>query len=259
MTRKGTEAPIIQYWHSEEIPRLIATMQATFRERNPNMPHLVFNERTAAEFIEERYGHRHADAFVSCAVPAMQSDYIRFCAVHSLGGVYADANFACSRDLAPLLESEGQLFEQPPLGPVISGLFAFRSPGHPLLAMSIEAATRNIEIRLSDVSGLMGGPAILTGLTQLYRGGPLEELRRVTRPSWRAEVDACLEEMSKSLHMAIEQHGPLARAFQGVRFSSHAEMQRWVEKPPLKSTNPDGHWAHWKGSAFRTTANRRAG
>ncbi|MEX2081371.1 MAG: glycosyltransferase [Dehalococcoidia bacterium] len=248
---------IIQYWHREKPPEQIVELMATFRARNPGMRHLVFDESGAAGFIEERYGARHAAVFRSCAVPAMQADFFRFCAVHALGGIYADANFACRRDLRPLLEPVGQLFARPPLGPVLNGVFAFRSPEHPLLGICIEVATRNIELRISEVIGLIGGTAILTGLTHLHRGGRLEDLRELPRPRWRAEFDACLDQLNESVRGAIDEHGPLEKAFAGVRISERSEMLTFVKKPKLRFENPDGHWAHWQGAAFREPGEAR--
>jgi hypothetical protein len=252
----GDMAPtLFQYWHREEIPEPIAGVLASFREHNPTLRQLVFNERTAAEFIEEHYGTRHADAFRSCLVPAMQSDYFRFCSVHACGGVYADANLACLKPLESLLESEVQLFELPPLGPILASFFIFRAPGHPLLGISIEAATRNIERRVSNISGLMGGPAILSGLYLLHRGySPRERMPKMVHPGLRTRFEACIDEVADSMELAIEKHGSLAGAFDGVRISTKEEMHAWVKKPRLNFKNPDGHWGTWKGPAYRSVA-----
>lgn len=248
----GGGAPIVQYWHSDRIPDYIAELLATFREGNQDMPHLVFDEGAAEELIAERFGARHVAAFRSCAVPAMQADYFRYCAVHALGGVYVDADFGYSRPLRPLLEAEGQLFEQPPRGPMLNNLFAFRSPGHPFMALAVEVATRNIERRLSDNVALTTGPAIFTGLLQLHRGGSLEEVRRLIRPSWRPDVDSCWEQLVDSLTGALADHGSAA-ALAGVSISSRAEMLTWVRRPEteLPYKRDDQYWANWKGSIFR--------
>lgn len=246
-------APIVQYWHDEDIPAQITPLLATFDEHNPDMPHLVFNERSATEFIAERYGARHAEAFQVCGVPAMQADYLRYCAVHSLGGIYADANFVTERALQPLLETEGYLFAQPPLGPVLNGFFAFRSPGHPLLEMAIEAATRNIETRISESVALTTGPVIFSGLIQLLRGGSPEDLREVAGQRIRPFLDSCWEALIDSLRDVINDRGRSEDVLEGVRISTRAEMQTWVWKPPIRHK---GHWAHWKGTIFRPAESR---
>lgn len=240
--------PIIQYWHSAEVPDYIAALIATFRERNPSMRHLVFSERTADSFIAERHGERHVRAFRACAVPAMQADYLRYCAVYTYGGIYADVDFGCIRTLHPLLDLEGHLFQEPAEGPALNGLFAFRSPGHPLLAMAIEIATRNIEARISESITLTTGPGIFTGLAQLHRNSSLEALRDSVGPNWKPRVEACWEPLADSFTKAIDKHGPLAKAFEGVRISTRTEMLTWVERNgtelPYKQSGL--HWVNWQ-------------
>lgn len=249
----GADQSIIQYWHSEEIPSYIGERVETFREHNPDMRHLVFSERTAGELIAERFGERHAKAFRACAVPAMQADYFRYCGVHALGGVYADADFASARPLRPLLsDGEGQLFEQPS-GPVLNGLFAFRAPGHPFLAMAVEVATTNIENQLSNSVALTTGPAIFSGLLQLHRSESLESLRESAGPRWRPIIESCWEPLVDAFSRALQDHGPVAKALQGVHVSTRAQMLTWVKRPetelPYKSA--DDYWANWTGSIFR--------
>lgn len=246
-----TELPIIQYWDEDEPPAEVAALIATFAPDRTGMPHLIFNRRTAEEFLAERFGARHVEAFRSCAVPAMQSDYFRYCAVHALGGVYIDADFFFRRDLRPLLTAGGQLFEQPPRGPVLNNLFAFQ-PQHPFLALTVEAATRNVEGRVSNNVALATGPAIFTGLLQLSHGRPAETLRELVRPAWRRDVDACREQLVESLDGAVAVCGPVETALEGVQISTRAEMLTWVDrsKADLPYKQGDRYWANWKGSIF---------
>lgn len=234
--------PLIQYWDDPAMPDYIADLVATFDGRNPDMRHLLFNERTAGDFIAEHFGERHLAAFRACAVPAMQADYFRYCAVYKLGGLYADADFLCLRPLRGLLEDgNGHLFEHPN-GPVLNGLFAFRSPGHSLLAMAIEVATGNIECRSYASVAMATGPAIFSGLLRLYEAGSLEALRALA-PGWEAA----------SLDKAVEEHGPISRAFEGVRVAGRAEMLTWVQIPAaeLAYKSEPSYWANHRGSIYR--------
>lgn len=94
--------PLVQYWHSPEIPKPIARLIDSFARRNPDLDHLVFDERSAEALIGEHFGSRQLNAFRSCAVPAMQSDYFRCCAALKLGGVYCDAYCQCIANMRPL-------------------------------------------------------------------------------------------------------------------------------------------------------------
>ena len=244
--------PVIQYWHSERIPAYIAERLATFRERNPGSPHLIFNERTAAELIAERFGERHVRAFRACAVPAMQADYLRYCAVHAFGGVYVDADMTCVNSLQTIFDRDGFLLEYPG-GPMLNGLFAFAEPEHPFMAMSVEVATGNIERRASESVALATGPMIFTALVRLHRFGSLEDVLASVETGWRNRVTEGWSDFSASIEKAVAEHGPLDRALAGVRIAEHDEGLEWLRNPefelPYKST--DSYWANWTGTIFR--------
>lgn len=241
---------IVQYWNSEEIPEHIAGCMATFREQNPEMPQLVFDEGAAEKLIAERFGARHARAFRTCAVPAMQADYFRYCAIHALGGIYVDANAACTDSLRPLFETEGQLFGDSPR--VLNNVFAFRSPAHPFLELAIEVATTNIEKRVSESVALTTGPVIFGGLVTLNREGSLDPLRRTAGENWKPLVDECWEALVESFESAVGDRSSLAEALQGVRVSPRSEMLTRIHKPEYRYKTAEPHWAHWEGSIFRS-------
>ena len=268
----GTSSPIVQYWHSEEIPAEIAVTMSSFRRRNPGMPHLVFSEATAAEFIAERFSRRELAAFRACAVPAMQADYFRYCAVLALGGVYLDADLECVGSLSSLLEmaSHGVLFGMPRLSPpfrrplyewrerigpfwvVNNNIFAFKAAGHPLLEIALELSTVNIENRVAENVALTTGPAIFTSLYLLREVGSLEAYIDFVRGGWYEAGAAAFCDLVRELggREVIDELGrlripPLSEA--------HA---RWA-KPPgealaYKKAGPD--WVRWvnvHGSIFR--------
>jgi len=109
------DLPIIQYWHTPELPDHIAKLTGSFVRRNPEREYLLFNRRTAGEFIAECLGEREVRAFAACGPPAMQADCLRYCATLHYGGVWCDADFACLCDLTPLVECSrgGEVFVSP--------------------------------------------------------------------------------------------------------------------------------------------------
>lgn len=52
----------------------------------------MFNDVSAAAFIDQRFGHREVAAFASCRHPAMRSDYLRLCFLVEEGGLYVDTD-----------------------------------------------------------------------------------------------------------------------------------------------------------------------
>lgn len=74
---------------------------------------LMFDVKSAMEFIRNRLEPRHERAFEKCYHPAMQSDYFRLCYILMQGGCYVDADDVyCGADVEHLF-SDGRLKIQP--------------------------------------------------------------------------------------------------------------------------------------------------
>jgi glycosyl transferase-like sugar-binding protein len=247
--------PIVQYWHEPQPPDYIAELLASFRERNPDMRHLVFDESAAAVFVSEHFGPRQAAAFGVCAVPAMQADYFRYCAVHVLGGVYVDADFRCEEPLRELAERpSGVVFMGSEIG-VINGFFAF-PPRHPLPRLAVQVATANVENRFSQSVWGTTGPAIFSCLYGLSRLGSFDAFLAATRvtppglgrdgqPMWDAELFC----------EAVGDCDLATAAFDGVETLPREAMSRWLSKrdvrTPYKRT--EDHYPHYSSSIYRSS------
>src|SRR5262245_58559666 len=122
---------IFQYWHSTDVPSYLSPLLDSFRKTNPSASYRLFDEAAADQFIATHYSAREVKAFRTCAVPAMQSDYFRYCAVLASGGAYSDADMLCVANLESLLAyefKEGALFLRPD-NVIMNAFFLFRSPG----------------------------------------------------------------------------------------------------------------------------------
>lgn len=256
---------IVQYWHDGKPPEEVAELIAGLRRLNPDIEHRLFDERAAAELIGERYGERELAAFRACAVPAMQADYFRYCAVHALGGVYADVDLRCLGSLRPLLEgpSAGTLFGRPELPPrwrlpelewrerrgpyraVINSLFAFPAPRHPLPGLAAAIATAAIERRLAGDVWLVTGPAIFTSLYLLREVGSLAALDRYL-------AGGALAPLSPVLRAAIGDERAVERAVAGVAVRPIAEAHEHVaDERELAYKRSGGDWAGREAEIYR--------
>lgn len=248
----GAKLPIVQYWHSEDVPAEVATLTASFRDLNPDLQHLVFDEAAAEEFIAERFTAREIAAFRACAVPAMQADYFRYCAIHTLGGVYSDVGFRCLRPLRTLIDTidGGLLFSKPqPHRVVYNGLFAFTEPGHPLLRLALDVATANIERRMAETVNLTTGPWIFTCLAEVHRCGSFEIARRQA-------PTPMFEGLADRMHEVVEDYTRVEAAFKEVRIEPFSLAAGWIGTPkaPLQHKESDTDWINWprrKGGIFR--------
>lgn len=244
--------PLVQYWHKEKVPDEIERHFVSARERNPSMRHLVFNEETAADFIAMHFSTREVAAFRACGPPAMQADYLRYCAIYALGGVYCDADVRCVAAFSPLLDSEGTLLEFiDGTGIITNQLFGFRRPGHPLLGLSIEMATMGIERRFEGEVGMVTGPWIFTALAMIWRLG-FDEFIALAR-SWLAHQD---EHEKALLHLQtictlLGDYRRVEKLFDEVRVLVPGEtvfIKPGTEPLPYRETKD--HYLNWQGSIY---------
>jgi len=257
---------ISQYWDTDVAPDYMDTLFASFRDRNPDFEHRVFSEVETERFIAEHFGSRELAAFKTCAVPSMQSDYFRYCAVLALGGVYADADYRCVSSLRPLVDGldTGEIYLSPTplyLGEreatrVWSGFFAFREPGHRLLRLALDIATANVEARIPERIWPAGknvvesiwltvGPGVLSLMRFIREWGSFDAFGE-------AVADTPAGPFADLYCEAIGDYDRITEAFDGVRVASHEEMSRFVtpdQTLPYKQT--DVHWHNVETAIFR--------
>lgn len=239
------------------------------------MHYRCFDRPAAALFIRENFGQRRQAAFDSCAVPAMQADYFRYCAILSAGGFYSDADTQCLASLEPLLPAgaDAILFYMEPFVPagvnealfrnakliqVMNGIFGFRRAGHPLMEALVEIATVNIERRISNSVWLTTGPAIVSALYLLSR---------MTAPQRARLSDSSAIGMIPNLWFTVEQkhtffqivHDYVVsrqldfdRLFDGISVLSYVDiLDRYIKQADVKYKTAGMHWENWKESIFR--------
>lgn len=134
---------------------------------DPNFEYHRFNVQSADTFIEEHFDARILAAYRKCGVPAMQSDFFRYCILYVYGGVYVDVATENGAALSPLLEKErrGILLQRVPKKILPNGFMYFRAKNDRLLSAVIDQAVLNIENRLSNNVWQVTGPGILS---QMY-------------------------------------------------------------------------------------------
>jgi len=149
---------LVQFWDSSP-PDEVAELMATWSS-DPAFDYTAFDQASADSFIEARFDAETIAAFRQCAVPAMQADFFRYCALYELAGVYIDADISnrggLGRFTAPMVR--GLLITRKD---VTNDVMFFRHTHDPLLERVIEIATQRIRARMPGRVWSVTGPSIL--------------------------------------------------------------------------------------------------
>jgi hypothetical protein len=239
---------LFQYWDTGDPPDEISELIRRLKEQNSNFEHRLYDEETAGAFIASRQGTRHWAAFRSCAVPAMQADYFRLCALHACGGVYVDADMKSTRPLSELLHQFPGDFMASFEDFAMTSLMVFRHPGNLFLQAFLELATRNIEDHKFSSAMIATGP---------YVGDAIHAL---VDPTWHAAAFERQDAWGRAMRFgelldrarsAIEVTPALVSSFRAITFIPMEEVSAWAGPVWAAYKNSSRHWTNWEGPAYR--------
>ena len=240
---------LFQFWDEPQPPADVSSWIEGFRSRNPDFEHVLFNETSAGDFIAAHYGPREAAAFRACAVPAMQADVLRLCALDVFGGVYIDADHQSMEPLGGLIaQTPGTMvFEW--LGLLNNAVLLFPEPGDPFLRACLELTLQNIEARRFNIALMATGPGVFNAIRVLLDHAAAGEIRAaLDTPHCR---DWGFDELVEHARGAVRVTPELRRAYDAMTLMNPIAATPWIglEAPAYKQT--DRHWGHWKKPIYR--------
>lgn len=106
---------LVRFWDAADaVPDDVQACLGTWEPlRADGFDLLIFNDESAAAYIEDRFGRRQVEAFHQCRHPAMRSDYFRLCYILASGGFYVDADDVLTHARWPLVYQDDRLKLQP--------------------------------------------------------------------------------------------------------------------------------------------------
>ena len=240
---------LFQYWDTKEPPEDVAQWLRDFGRHNPDLDQLVFHADTAAEFISDHYGPRELAAFRACAVPAMQADLVRLCALDVFGGVYIDADHQSLQPLSSLIaDIPGSLvFEW--LGLLNNAVLMFRTPRDPFIRACLDLAVDNVEERRFTSAFTATGPGVFNAVRAMIDPHLADGIAAALNdPGHDWEFSKLLELARARLTVTPE----LLASYQAITFMNpiSASLHIGLSQPAYKTT--DRHWARWTGSIYTT-------
>lgn len=238
---------LFQYWDDGQPPPDVAPLIEAIGQDNPKHEHRLYDRQAAGWLIGKHFGERCRRAFDDCAVPAMQADYFRLCALLRHGGVYVDADGCSVRPLAGLLDQTPQDLMVTLDGYLTTGVMVFRQPGHPFLRAALELATDNIEQRRFPSVYLCTGPPVC------------DAIRALVDPAWFEATYTAADDWNRGMRFGLlldqaraltEVTPELKASFASVRLITVDELSAWVgtRRAAYKATPRD--WRRWTGSIY---------
>jgi hypothetical protein len=240
---------LYQYWDTPIPPDEVVERVAGLRAALPGASAVLLNEETAADFVARHCGPREAAAFRACAVPAMQSDYLRLCILDAQGGLYVDADNAAAQPLSAWVDTI-------PVGmlPIWAGVVGndtllVRRPGHPFIRACLQLATENIEHRRFDSVLMVAGPGLFSAMR--CAGDAAKEAETsalVAHSSWNA--DHWREQLDRARQIKLTNPG-IDEAIRQLTWTPIQELNTWIMTPATAYKAGKLYWLHWQGSLYR--------
>ena len=169
---------IIQFWNEVDRPEDIDQLMQSWRHKNPDFEHLVFDDVRAETFIMNCCDARVLRAFRTANYPAMRADIFRLAYLAIHGGVYADADDLCRYSIADWFVGDAELLlVQEHLG-TIGNNFIAASASHPFIIAALNKVVDQILSKQGDI-WFTSGPGALTILFCNYY---LNELKQSKIP-----------------------------------------------------------------------------
>ena len=240
---------LFQYWDTGHPPDEVAEWIEGFRVGNPELKHSLYDRDSASWLIRKHFGEREQRAFEAIAVPSMQSDYFRYCAVEAFGGVYADADYLPREPLTALINQAPHSLLLMWRGHWVGGLMMFKRPQSPFVRACRDLTTLNIEARRFGTAYTAAGPGVINAIRLLHDPSAEEEIlagfdNRYGR-TW--QFPELLEAARSSVQLTPELKSDIDR----ITILHHLEVERWLASPRPAYKNGPLHWLDWNGSIYR--------
>ena len=243
---------LFQYWDTLDPPPEVAGWIEGFRLGNPDFQHRVYDRDRASWFIGKQVGERERRAFDAIAVPSMQSDYFRYCAVWAKGGVYVDADFQSLAPLPGLLDQAPRSLMLSWDGHIVAGLMMCRRRGDPLVRACLDLSTANIEARALSSAYTAAGPGVINAIRALIDPGAFDEVAKGFDNVFGREWG--FPELMDRARRTVAVTRPLAEAFGALTVIPAKRIGTWIGRKAPAYKETERHWLNWRGSLYRNDA-----
>jgi thioredoxin-like negative regulator of GroEL len=158
----GIPNVLMQYWDTEEPPADVARLIQTWREKNPGLNCVLFNDQTAQAFLARHFPPQVLYAYRRGEYATQKSDIFRLAYLAVAGGIYADADDRCLGPVERILPAAAQLVVYQDDHMTLCNNFIAAAPRHPVLMAALKGAVVAMLRGDRDTVWFSTGPALLT-------------------------------------------------------------------------------------------------
>ncbi len=242
---------LLQYWDTGDPPEEVAGWIEGVRATNPDMKHRLYDRDDASWFIGKRVGERERRAFDACAVPSMQSDVFRLCAVKQFGGVYLDADLRSLQPLAGLLSRAPHGLIASWNGELVHNFMLIRPAQDAFIDACLRICVLNIEAQDIPNAYTATGPGVLTALQAVLR--PEMTDRLLAKFDNMMQRDWLFPTVLARARREVVLSNSLRASFEALTLVSKRELQPWIGKTDPSYKHTERHWLHWPGSIYASS------
>ena len=180
-TPGSASSNVMLYWDDNAPTQDILDVVEKWRCFCPNSNVVLFDKETASRYLIDVYGQDILRLFLTCAVPAMRSDFFRVFWAISKGGIYSDVRFVPLRD--PLLFDSGKdlTVGRRPDGLIVNNFFSCKKDCKELKLIAFEIMKAISQKEIQHVS-YASGPRLWTRIL------PNTETDTMAIANWRNDT-----------------------------------------------------------------------
>jgi hypothetical protein len=151
------------FWDDPKRPLAVDRLIDSWRSLHPDFEILVFDDRTAAEWLAAHCGSRHERAFRRCQHAAMKADLFRLCFLFQSGGIYVDCDDRCRQPIDHWLKGRDLvLYQESHLSFAVANNFMAAAPRLQVFRDAIGQALDSLEAPSPAFTFSLTGPGLLT-------------------------------------------------------------------------------------------------
>lgn len=104
---------IHQTWKDEHLPDQYRRLAASWKRHHPEWEYMLWTDEMNLEFVKRHYPE-FLEIYTAYPKHIQRVDAVRYLILHRLGGLFADLDYECLRNIQPLLEDEENVIAREP-------------------------------------------------------------------------------------------------------------------------------------------------